>query len=285
MKKSVFLFVVVLSTLMFSCGNSDLSPNLSPNWSSDATPEQKRIIGELIESMILVEGGTFWMGAQATDSQGQNYDPDAEDWESPVHQVSLSDYYIGKYEVTQEQWQAVMESNPSQYKGSRNPVERVRWNDCQKFIEKLNKLTGLNFAFPTEAQWEYVARGGNKSQGYKYSGGNDLYSVGWFGYLNTNGDNKGNSGFETYPVGQKAPNELGIYDMSGNVWEWCQDRYDFYNSSSQTNPTGPSTGSCRMYRGGGCGYAAKDCRVSVRNILEPAFGGNFLGLRLVVNPK
>ncbi len=145
--------------------------SLSPNWSSSATAEQRRIIGELIESMVMVEGGTFTMGA--TSEQGS----DAHDREKPTHRVSLSDYYIGKYEVTQEQWQAVMGSNPSKYKGSRKPVEQVSWNDCREFIKKLNSLTGLNFALPTEAQWEYAARGGNKSRGYKYSGSNDIYSV------------------------------------------------------------------------------------------------------------
>ncbi len=243
------------------------SGSLSPNWSSSATAEQRRIIGELIESMVMVEGGTFTMGA--TSEQGSDVESD----EKPTHRVTLSDYYIGKYEVTQEQWQAVMGSNPSYYKGSRKPVEKVSWNDCQEFIKKLNNLTGLNFSLPTEAQWEYAARGGNKSQGYTYSGGNDIESVAWY---------KNNASEETHPVGQKAPNELGLYDMSGNVYEWCQDWYGDYSSNSQTDPTGPSTGSLRVLRGVCWGDGAWYCRVSFRCNGTPDYSNNGLGLRLAL---
>ncbi len=271
MKKSVFLFVVVLSVSMFSCGNV----KLSPNWSSDATDEQKRILGELIESMVMVEGGTFTMGA--TSEQGG----DAWDSEKPTHRVTLSDYYIGKYEVTQEQWQAVMGSNPSYYKESRKPVAKVSWIDCQEFVRKLQTLTGLKFALPTEAQWEYAARGGNKSRGCKYSGCNTIDDVAW---------HWGSVTKATHQVGEKEPNELGIYDMSGNVWEWCQDWYGDYSSSSQTNPTGPSTGSRRVIRGGGWHGGEWYCRVSSRGSAtldddRNCHVGSDLGLRLVVNPQ
>ena len=156
--------------------------------------------------MVRVEGGTFHMGATSEQKD------EAWDREKPVHSVTLSSYYIGKTEVTQALWQAVMGSNPSNFKGSNLPVECVCWNDCQEFIQKLNSLTGRNFRLPTEAEWEFACRGGNNSRGYKYSGSNNLGSVAWY---------DDNSGGQTHPVATKAPNELGIYDMSGNVWEWC----------------------------------------------------------------
>ena len=154
--------------------------------------------------MVRVEGGTFRMGATS--------EQEADDWdrEKPVHSVTLSSYYIGKTEVTQALWKAVMGSNPSYFKSDNQPVENVSWNDCHEFIRKLNALTGQNFRLPTEAEWEFACRGGNNSRGYKYSGSNNLGSVAWY---------DGNSGNKTHPVGTKAPNELGIYDMSGNVWE------------------------------------------------------------------
>ena len=218
-------------------------------------------------TMIAVEGGTFSMGA--TSEQGGDADSD----EKPVHSVTLSDYYIGETEVTQELWEAVMGSKPSKFKGSQRPVERVSWKDCQEFITRLNQLTGKNFRLPTEAEWEYAARGGNNSQGYKYSGSNTIGNVAWY-------DNNSNS--QTHNVKTKSPNELGIYDMSGNVWEWCQDRYNsnYYSNSPQTNPTGPSTGSYRVRRGGCWGYLAKDCRVSNRYYRDPFDRGSDLGLRL-----
>ena len=217
-------------------------------------------------TMIAVEGGTFSMGA--TSEQGSDADND----EKPVHSVALSDYYIGETEVTQELWQAVMGSNPSRFGGyPKRPVEQVSWNDCQEFIKKLNQLTGMNFRLPTEAEWEYAARGGNKSKGYKYSGGNTIGNVAWY---------TDNSGSRTHDVKTKQANELGIYDMSGNVYEWCQDWYGNYSSSSQTNPTGPSSGSLRVIRGGSWSISARYCRVSDRCNFYPDFRDDDLGLRL-----
>lgn len=217
--------------------------------------------------MVRVEGGTFRMGA--TSEQEDEADSD----EKPVHSVTLSSYYIGKTEVTQALWQAVMGSNPSNFKGSNLPVECVSWNDCQEFIQKLNRLTGRNFRLPTEAEWEFACRGGNNSRGYKYSGSNNLGSVAWY---------DDNSGGQTHPVATKAPNELGIYDMSGNVWEWCQDWYGDYSSNSQTNPTGASSGSRRVLRGG-CWYgSAWGVRVSFRNRSTPGLRNILSGLRLAL---
>ena len=219
--------------------------------------------------MVKVEGGTFMMGAT---SEMKN--PNSN--EKPVHQVTLTnDYYMGKYEVTQALWQAVMGSNPSEYKGDNLPVETVSWNDCQKFISKLNSLTGRMFRLPTEAEWEYAARGGKESRGYQYSGSSNISDVAWYDE---------NSGSKTHPVGTKQANELGIYDMTGNVWEWCSDWYSSYSSSSQTNPTGSDSGSARVSRGGGWNCNASYCRLSVRFYYTPPdFLGYNLGLRLALS--
>ena len=215
--------------------------------------------------MIAVKGGTFTMGA--TEEQ-----TDATPKEWPTHSVTLSDYYIGETEVTQELWSAVMGSNPSYFTGNmQRPVEMVSWNDCQTFISKLNELTGETFRLPTEAEWEYAARGGNQSQGRLYSGSNTIDDVAWYW---------DNSSSTTHPVKTKAPNELGIYDMSGNVWEWCSDWYGSYSSDAQTDPTGPATGSYRVWRGGSWDFYATHCRVAFRNCNSPTYSFNCLGLRL-----
>jgi len=218
--------------------------------------------------MVKVEAGSFNMGATP-----EMINPDTD--EKPVHRVTLTnDYYIGKYEVTQALWQAVTDSNPSNFKGNDLPVEMVSWNDCQDFISKLNSMTGKRFHLPTEAQWEYAARGGKKSRGYQYSGSNTLGDVAWY---------SGNSCSRTHAVGTKQPNELGIYDMAGNVWEWCQDWYGSYSSSPQTNSTGAVSGSYRVFRGGSWYYSAWYCRTSYRRNGTPGFRDNDLGLRLVLS--
>ena len=219
--------------------------------------------------MVYVEGGTFDMGA--TTEQGS----DAESDEKPVHSVTLDGYYIGKCEVTQELWEAVMGSNPSHFKGAQNPVENVSWNDCQEFVSRLNSLTGRTFRLPTEAEWEYAARGGNKSRHYKYSGSGNIGYVAWY-YKN--------SGSTTHAVGTQTANELGIYDMSGNVCEWCSDWYGGYSAGSQTNPQGPSSGSARVLRGGSWSDYARYCRVSYRYCGDPYDSYDGGGLRLVLVP-
>ena len=218
--------------------------------------------------MVRVEAGTFTMGATP-----EMKDPYKD--EKPTHQVTLTnDYYIGKYEVTQALWKAVMGKRPSYFKGDNLPVEQVSWEDCQKFISKLNSITGKNFHLPTEAEWEYAARGGKKSMGYQYSGSNNLSDVAWY---------NGNSGNKTHVVGSKQANELGIYDMSGNVWEWCQDLFGSYGSSPLINPTGATSGAFRVNRGGGWYYDAWDCRSSYRLVRTPDFYCNNLGFRLVLS--
>ena len=236
--------------------------------SQPATQNRIVQVGNVQFEMVYVEGGTFRMGA--TKEQG-----DARNNEKPVHPVTLSSYLIGKYEVTQALWEEVMGSNPSGNKqGGDYPVEYLSWDDCQEFIEKLNDRTGMKFRLPTEAEWEYAARGGNRGKGYKYAGGDNLDEVGWYNE---------NSGCHTHPVGEKKPNELGLYDMSGNVFEWCWDWYGKYSSEAQTNPAGPQSGCYRVLRGG-CGWSdARFCRVSVRDGSAPGHRVDFSGLRLVLS--
>ena len=238
------------------------------NGKSKYTPEILRFVVEGVSfDMVEVRGGTFRMGA--TSEQGSDADSD----ENPVHSVTLSGYYIGKTEVTQALWKAVMGSNPSEFIGNDLPVENVSWNDCQEFISQLNALTGENFRLPTEAEWEFACRGGNNSRGYKYSGSNYIDNVAWY---------EDNSGYKTHPVATKSPNELGIYDMSGNVWEWCTDWYGDYSSGAQTNPKGPYDGSYRVFRGGSWVFGVRHCRSSLRYGINPTLCDGNLGLRLVL---
>lgn len=222
--------------------------------------------------MIGVEGGTFQMGNATGEGK-----------EKPLHKVSVGSFSIGQTEVTQELWEAVMGSNPSSFAGSKCPVEKVTWKDCQDFIVKLNRLTGKTFRLPTEAEWEYAARGGNKSRNRIFSGSNSADDVAWH-MGNTYNLGTDSPEYGTHEVATKAPNELGIYDMSGNVWEWCQDWYaaDYYSSSATDNPTGPSFGSERVCRGGSWGEDAQSCRVSNRVYCLPTRTYNSLGLRLAM---
>lgn len=232
--------------------------------------------------MIRVEGGYFRMGA--TKEQNNPYNN-----ELPVHYVKLSPYYIGETEVTQELWKAVMGSYKKEvlqsvkglpslekfWEGSQLPVEYVSWNDCQEFTRRLNKMTMgyFNFSLPTEAEWEYAARGGNNSKCYQFSGSNTLSDV------------MGQSSVNTFEVKSKQPNELGIYDMTGNVWEWCQDWYADYTSTPQIDPTGPSSGTEHVFRGGGSNCPEEYCRITIRGSDKPEIGGIFVGFRLVAHIK
>ena len=211
--------------------------------------------------MVVVPGGTFRMGAYDDDTY-------ARPWEKPAHDVTLSAYRIGETEVTQALWRAVMGSNPSWFTGNLNrPVECVAYSDCVSFINK------LNFRLPTEAEWEYAARGGNISNGYLYSGSANVDDVAWY---------KSTAGNTTHPVATLAPNELGLYDMSGNVDEWCADWYDLYTGEAQTNPTGPATGSFRVTRGGNWDSAFRNCRVTYRYDAIVTSNTSHNGLRLAL---
>jgi len=224
-------------------------------------------VGGVRFTMVYVQGGTFRMGC------GLEQGGDCYSDEKPAHSVTLSDYYIGETEVTQALWKAVMGSNPSHWKGNDLPVENVSWDDAQEFCRILSQQTGRTFRLPTEAEWEYAARGGNKSRGYKYSGSNSISLVAWY---------DDNSGSQTHPVKVKQPNELGLYDMSGNVWEWCQDRFCDYGSYSQTNPIGSYPGTGRVCRGGSWYRNAKRCRVPARYSDNPSYRSDNRGLRVVL---
>lgn len=219
--------------------------------------------------MKLLKAGTFMMGATP------EMEDDALDNEFPVHKVTLTkDYYMGETQVTQALWQAVMGKNPSWFTGNdQRPVECVSWNDCQDFIEQLNRITGEHFRLPTEAEWEFAARGGNESKGCRYAGSNDLDEVVWY---------CGNSNLQTHQVATKQPNELGLYDMSGNVYEWCADWFgkDYYQTSPDVDPQGPASGLFRVLRGGSWHSIARLCRLSGRSRNYPEGRINYYGLRL-----
>ncbi len=219
---------------------------------------------------VVVEGGTFTMGATA--EQGE----DAYDDEKTLHVVTLSSYAVGKYEVTQALWEAVMGENPSRCKGDNLPVQCVSWDECLEFIKRLNGLTNKKFRFLTEAEWEFAARGGNMSKGYKYSGSDNLDEVAWYGE---------NSDGAVHAVGTKKPNELGIYDMSGNVFEWCKDWRGDYPYWAVSNPAGPTFGTYRVARGGNWHFDAESCRVSYRSMYSPSRGIPSIGLRLGLSIK
>ncbi|MCL2510683.1 MAG: formylglycine-generating enzyme family protein [Bacteroidales bacterium] len=239
--------------------------------------ELTKVSAELIP-MVFVQGGTFTMGC--TSEQGSDCGSD----EKPAHKVTVSDFYIGKYPVTQAQWKAVMGSYPKELHNTGCddcPVDNVSWDDAQGFIKKLNAQTGKTYRLPTEAEWEYAARGGAQTKGYKYSGSNNIGEVAWYdgNYKNSKHGTQGT----THPVGTKKPNELGIYDMSGNVWEWCSDWYGSYSSNAETNPKGPNTGSDRVSRGGSWIINALSVlSVTGRSSAGPGSRRNFLGFRVVL---
>lgn len=223
--------------------------------------------------MVEVEGGTFYMGAQNDNSTETNYDASAYQIESPVHQVSVSSFSMGIFEVTQAQWTAAMGSNPSENKGENLPVENVTWEQVQEFIGVLNEMTGLNYRLPTEAEWEFAARGGVASNGFSYSGSPTLNACGWY---------YSNSEATTHEVGSKIPNEIGIYDMSGNVREWCSDWFGHYSSEAEENPQGVNDGSLKVNRGGSWTTPAVNCRNTYRHTDYPDEAGLDLGFRLVL---
>ena len=230
-------------------------------------PNPDSVLARLIDNMVLIDVEGLQLNLGATPGQESSLADET------VHTVMLSSYKIARYEVTQEEWEAVMGSNPSHFKGAKRPVENVSWDDCQQFIRKLNEMTGKEFRLPTEAEWEVAAGGGNNMHDYKYAGSNNIDEVAWFDY---------NSKRVTHSVKQKKANELGLYDMSGNVWEWCQDWFGGYGSGKETNPTGPSGGSYRVLRGGSCYYDAQRCRVACRDCIAPDNRNPNFGFRLAL---
>ena len=295
MLKNIFTILIAVYALSFSAIAQDAKPKLTPAPNPPATqptkpkttPKQTNppskttasptpaIPSSIANNMVYIPGGTFWMGCSPGDTE---CDVD----ESPRHKVTLSPYYIGKYEVTQAEWWAVMGNNPSRFGGCDNcPVEQVSWNDVQVFIKKLNQLTGQRYRLPTEAEWEYAARGGTTT---KFHTGNCLSTsqANYDGNYPAEGCSKGQYRQKTLPAGSFSPNGYGLYDMSGNVWEWCSDWYgvDYYSSSPTTEPQGPGSGLRRVVRGGSWLSYALVCRVSDRFGFTPDFRIFDFGLRL-----
>ena len=251
---------------------SEAKKSPTPAPTTVTPPSNSKFLDLPFAEMVYVEGGTFEMGSN--NGSGD---------EKPVHSVTVSSFLMGKYEVTQAQWRSVMGSDPPELYNKNCddcPVDRVSWKDIQEFLQKLNARTGGKYRLPTEAEWEYAARGGkNWRDGYTYSGGNDLKTMGWFGE-NYQESKHGAEG-TTHPVGKKLANQLGIHDLSGNVWEWCNDWYGTYPSTSQTNPTGPATGTYRVLRGGSWFLTPSGARVAFRNDGTPGARNGSFGFRLV----
>jgi formylglycine-generating enzyme required for sulfatase activity len=266
-----------LPAAMDSHSSVEISPIIEKNKATETIPfetidDAGEIIAQLERNMVMVEGGSFQMGCTSEQK-------DCEDDESPVHAVQLSGFKINKYEVSQKEWYAVMTNYPKQlkFKGcAQCPVEGVSWNNVQTFLQRLNQKTKGSYRLPTEAEWEYAARGGKvKSKNHLFSGSEILSSVGWY---------YDNSDFKTHPVGYPSmqPNDLGLYDMSGNVWEWCSDYYGsrYYSDSPKINPKGPENGIQRVIRGGSWVFQELDCRVACRNYFLPGKGVSYIGFRL-----
>ena len=278
---SKFLPVVAIMAglMMFSCekevnnnGNqsgSTPAPTPTPTPTPPPSPSgnvDSITVNGVTFKMVKIEGGTFMMGAPSSDAEAYSN-------ELPQHCVTLSEYYIAETEVTQALWQAVMGSNPSHFKFPDRPVEEISWNDCKTFIEKLNQLTDKQFRLPTEAEWEYAARGGGNSHGYKFSGSDNVDDVAWY---------TDNCGGETHAVKTKAANELGLYDMTGNVLEWCSDWMAAYSADTVTNPQGPAAGFKRVLRGGSLYNDARRLRVTRRSEYNPTFTDYSVGFRLAL---
>jgi len=283
-KKAIILAIAVILILAgfiwYFAKNEDRTPLQSSELETGARQESENTAyltsalnfteAQYDIEMIYVRGGTFMMGC------GPEQEEDCFEYEEAPRRITLSDYYIGKYEVTQAQWQSVMGDNPSNFKREYLPVENVSWDDVQEFVNKLNAATGRTYRLPTEAEWEYAARGGGQSKKYKYSGSNDVGDVAWY---------ENNSEDTTHPVGTKNANELGIHDMSGNVWEWVSDWYGEFGVGPQKNPKGPGEGSFRVIRGGGWGSYARSARVSNFYSNEPDKRHKILGFRLACDFK
>ncbi len=270
---------IMAGLMMFSCekevnnnGNqsgSTSTPTPTPTPTPPPSPSgnvDSITVNGVTFKMVKVEGGTFMMGAPSSDAEAYSN-------EMPQHCVTLSEYYIAETEVTQALWQAVMGSNPSHFKFPDRPVEEISWNDCKTFIEKLNQLTDKQFRLPTEAEWEYAARGGGNSHGYKFSGSDNVDDVAWY---------TDNCGGETHAVKTKAANELGLYDMTGNVLEWCSDWMAAYSADTVTNPQGPAAGFKRVLRGGSLYNDARRLRVTRRSEYNPTFTDYSVGFRLAL---
>lgn len=238
--------------------NLEIINGISINWASDVTPIQKSMIKNLLNNMVYVAGGSFMMGSDS-DKVEKN--------QKPTHKENVNNFYINKYEVSQSLWKTIMGYNPSNQKGDNLPVESITWDECFEFTRKLSLMTGLKFKLPSEVEWEFAAQGGNNSRKYIYSGSNDYDKISW---------NYENSGDKTKPIGTKEPNELGIYDMTGNVWEWTSDGYsDSYNDKRSSY--------YYVYRGGNWSSRAQDIPITVRGHGDHNRRYSEVGLRLALD--
>lgn len=263
-------------------GSLDVIGDWNVFWHQDITPYQKETLSAMLLNLVRIDHGTFLMGGQGIDSLANNYFPYLFD-STQVHRVTITkDYYIGRYEVSQKEWNAVMDNNPSRFVGDELPIENITWQEATEFLDRLSHLTLLNFRLPTEAEWEYAARGGQYSQHYLYAGSNNYNDVAK--YVN----NETNTNYTTDAVGSYLPNELGLYNMSGNVGELCSDWYGDYVLESATDPTGPSTGLIHLTRSGSFADAPSiRCTVYSRFILSSsqiASKQSYVGLRICINP-
>ena len=257
MKRIIALTAIIIVALE-ACSQGQ-STNQSANDGATA-------IASVADNMVLVSGGSFMMGS--------DFEPDG----VPQHRVTLDDFYIGRHEVTQALWQEVMGNNPSQNRGDNLPVENVSWLDCMEFIKRLNELTGKQFRLPTEAEWEYACRGGSTGKGFAFKAGDSIDEIAWYAE---------NSNEMTHPVATKAPNGLGIYDMVGNVEEWCSSRYSktYFSTRPTTNPQGPTTGDTYSCRGGSFYCFAEQCFVWMNNGQYPECRRDDIGFRLAISKE
>ena len=286
MKKLLVILCCILA--LQSCNNGNTGTEtvngFDINWTGDLNKNEKDAIREMISNMVKVDGGTFYMGAQKDSVEYYNYDENATECESPVHEVTVSEFYINKYEVTQLLWEAVMGTTPNKDndefndwddefgKGDNYPAYRISFKEVETFIGKLNEYTGLNFALPTEAQWEYAARGGKDTYYTLYAGGDNVLEYAW---IDRNSE-------KNSEVGMKTPNTLGLYDMSGNVWEMCQDWYYDYTDAPATNPVGEAYTGYHVYRGGSWNTNDQSARVTARYQQTIHYRDYNTGFRLVL---
>ena len=274
MFRQIWMVALVLLAALGSLARATAEEPKEAGGKSKSPPKELTVdLGKGIKlEMVLIPAGEFLMGSPDSDKG-------AFKWEKPQHRVRITKpFYLGKYLVTQEQWEAVMGSNPSQFKGPKNPVEMVSWDDCQQFLGKLNAKSaagGGKFRLPSEAQWEYACRAGSTT---RYCFGDDESKLGEYAWYYKN------TGVETHPVGEKKPNGWGLYDMHGNVWEWCQDWYEDCKESPVDDPTGAATGSLRVFRGGGWAGPARGCRSAYRSAYVPGYRLSVLGLRVSLVP-